>query len=430
MTDATSLSSPSWSVSERILFRFAFLFLILFIILFNNGAFPFFSLVMSWPEEGLTEFIPWFGKHVLQMPNDFERVFSGSGDTTFHYVQLAFVAMVSVVGTVLWSVLDRRRKSYNTLYYWLLTAIRFYVGLTLINYGMVKVIKLQFGYPSLGRLTDTYGSSSPMGLAWTFLGFSKGYNIFMGIAELCGVLLLFRRTMTLGVIITLMASANVMAVNYFYDVPVKIVSTALTVMSSVILLANSRQLLTFFFTSRPVSLVPVESPVKKRALKWTGIGVKVLLIGYTTVYAAIELQAATKEYGEHAPNPPLYGMYYAKSFVLDGDTLPPLSTDTVRWKKLIVSYPGWGMMYHMNDSLKWYSMEIDTLKKTLNMAWSRDSLERYTLTYEPVEKGLLLRGLYRGDSVFIDMGMIKHSTNQFRLMNRGFHWINEYPYNR
>ena len=66
-----------------------------------------------------------------------------------------------------------------------------------------------------------------MGLAWTFLGFSKGYNLFMGVAELMAGLLLFRRTVAIGAIITLMTTANVMAVNYFYDVPVKIVSTAL-----------------------------------------------------------------------------------------------------------------------------------------------------------------------------------------------------------
>jgi hypothetical protein len=70
-----------------------------------------------------------------------------------------------------------------------------------------------------------------MGLAWAFLGFSKGYILFMGLAEICAGLLLFRRTMTFGAIITLMTAMNVMAVNYFYDVPVKILSTHLVLMT-------------------------------------------------------------------------------------------------------------------------------------------------------------------------------------------------------
>ncbi|MGY0037489.1 hypothetical protein [Pedobacter sp. NJ-S-72] len=100
----------------------------------------------------------------------------------------------------------------------------------LIKYGMAKIIKLQFPFPSNYRMIQAYGDSSPMGLAWTFLGFSKGYNLFMGIAEVMGILLLFRRTLTIGAIIALMTTANVMAINYFYDVPVKILSTALVLM--------------------------------------------------------------------------------------------------------------------------------------------------------------------------------------------------------
>jgi hypothetical protein len=79
------------------------------------------------------------------------------------------------------------------------------------------------------------GIHRPWGLLGHSLGFSRGYNIFMGIAEIAAGLLLFRRTATAGAVITLMTTANVMAVNYFFDVPVKIVSTLLVVMTLMIL---------------------------------------------------------------------------------------------------------------------------------------------------------------------------------------------------
>ena len=219
------INSPSiWSEPKKVGFRFAFVFFILFIIIQNNGAFPFWQLLMMYPTEWLHKFIPWVGRNIFN--RDITVFTNGSGDTTYDYVIVFSITSISLLASFLWTLIDRQQRDYSKLYYWLTVLIRFYVGLMLIDYGLVKVIKLQFPSPGLFRLTQAYGDSSPMGLAWTFLGFSEGYNFFMGIAEVAAVLLLFRRTMTAGAIITLMTTANVMAVNYFYDVPVKILSTA------------------------------------------------------------------------------------------------------------------------------------------------------------------------------------------------------------
>ena len=224
---STNLSSNKWSLFELIGFRFSFIYLLLYIIIQNNGAYPFWGGLMSYPTKLLQKFIPWVGDNILNLSYEITTFTNGSGDTTYDYVIVFVIFVTAVFGSILWSILDRRRVNYTKLYYWLTVAVRFYVGLMLINYGLVKVIKLQFPSPSFYRLLEPYGDSSPMGLAWTFLGFSKGYNLFMGIAEVAAVLLLFRRTLTFGLIITLMTTANVMTVNYFYDVPVKLLSTHL-----------------------------------------------------------------------------------------------------------------------------------------------------------------------------------------------------------
>ena len=53
-------------------------------------------------------------------------------------------------------------------------------------YGFAKVIPSQFTTPGLGRLLTPYGDSSPMGLVWTFMGFSPVFTIFTGAAEALG----------------------------------------------------------------------------------------------------------------------------------------------------------------------------------------------------------------------------------------------------
>lgn len=426
----TTLTYESWTSVQKIAFRFAFLAIGLFILIENNGAYPFYDVIMAYPGELLHIFIPWVGKNILHLSYDITVFTNGSGDTTYDYVILFVILCLSVTGTIIWSLLDRNRDNYSKLYYWLTVAVRFYVGLMLFNYGMYKVIKMQFPFPGVGRLVQPYGNSSPMGLAWTFLGFSKGYNLFMGLAEVAALMLLFRRTVTVGAIITLMTTANVMAVNYFYDVPVKIVSTSLVVMTLFLLLPDLKRLFKFFFTGEAVSLPVMPAPaIRKKWLKITGYSLKYVVIAYAVVVGSIELVSASREYGDAAPKTPLYGAYFVKSFVVNHDTLPPLTTDSTYWKHLIIQWGEYAQIRFLNDSTRGYSMKIDTVARTLYLKQRLDTTNKSLLAYQMVdEKNMHLKGTIKNDSVSI---LLKRKTEKdFLLMKRGFRWINEYPYNR
>ena len=425
-----SLYEQSWSAVQKIAFRFSFLTLGLFILLENNGAYPLYDLVMAYPGELMHIFIPWVGKHILHLSYDITVFTNGSGDTTYDYVILFTILCISLTGTLIWSLLDRNRKNYSALYYWLTVAVRFYVGLMLFNYGMYKVIKMQFPFPGIGRLIQPYGNSSPMGLAWTFLGFSKGYNMFMGIAEVAALLLLFRRTVTVGAIITLMTTANVMMVNYFYDVPVKIVSTSLFVMTLFLLVPDIKRLFKFFFTGEAVSLPVMPAPViHKKWLKITGYSLKYLIIAFAVGFGTYQIYESSKEYGDAAPKTPLYGAYFVKSFVVNNDTVPPLMTDSTYWKHLIIQWGEYAQIKFLNDTTRGYSMTIDTVARTLYLKQRLDTTNKSLLSYQLVdEKNMLLKGTIKNDSVAILLN--RKTDKDFRLMNRGFRWINEYPFNR
>jgi len=423
-------SNSHWDLAKKIAFRFFFIFFILFIIIENNGTYPFLSVIMTYPTELLHKIIPWVGKHILHLSYNITVFTNGSGDTTYDYVVVFVIASISVVGTVAWSLLDRKRTNYETLYYWLTVAVRFYVGLMLIQYGLVKVIKLQFPSPNIYRLTQYYGDSSPMGLAWTFLGFSKGYNLFMGLAEISAVLLLFRRTMTLGAIITLMTTTNVMAVNYFYDVPVKIVSTALVAMTLFLLLNDAKRLAKFFFTGEPVSLPVIKPPdIRKKWLKITKITFKILVIGNALIYGFVNVLASSKQYGDNAPKPKLYGLYDVDLFTVNNDTLPPLATDPVRWDQLVIEWEGYARVRHMEGNVSAFYTKLDTVSHKLDFTSRDDTTNKYSFDYTIPDPGRFnLTGIMGGDSVKISM--TRKELKNFRLLNRGFHWINEYPFNR
>lgn len=426
-----TISQPdqSWSTLQKILFRFIFIFFGLYILIHNNGAYPFWNNIMAlYPEKALHIFIPWVGKNILQLSYDIKIFTNGSGDTTYDYVIVFTIFTFAIFGTTIWSILDRKKRNYSTLFYWLTVAVRFYVGMMLISYGLDKVFKLQFPSPGLYRLTSTYGDSSPMGLAWTFLGFSVGYNLFMGLAEVAAVLLLFRRTVTLGAIISLMTTANVMAVNYFYDVPVKILSTELVMMTLFILVNDAERLFSFFFTDKPVSLPVMKAPeISTQWLRISKFIFKFSLIGFALVYPSIQNAAAMKKYGDGAPRPKLNGLYDVDLFVLGKDTLPPLTTDPIRWRQLSIAWNGYARVRLMNDSIWRLDMEVDTTLH--NMSLKHFNAEAFYFKYSaPDLEHFELKGRTNSDSLYIRFK--RRNIKDFRLLKRGFHWVNEYPFNR
>ncbi|WP_345949053.1 DoxX family protein [Mucilaginibacter sp. PAMB04274] len=429
MQPAQTLSTP-WPTGQKWAFRFAILFFILFIFFNPNGAVPFLEIFYNYYIQPMHGLVVWAGTHIFHLPEPITTFTNGSGDTTYDYLVLLFCVTVALVGATVWSAVNRQACNYDKLYYWLNVILRFYLGITMVSYGAVKVIKLQFPTPGPARLLQTYGSSSPMGLAWTFMGYSKGYNYFTGFAELsCGLLLLFRKTALLGAVIALVVSANIMAINYCFDVPVKILSTMMVVICLYLLSKDFARFINFFFLNRvaqPANLSPKR--FTKRWMNITLISLKYLLIAYVTASTVENCIQGFKLYGDDAPKPPLSGLYNVETFVTDGDTLAPVLTEAIRWRRLNISAFGNAQIYLMNDSVETYKLLTDTTVKSLGF-YEQDQNQRQVLYYTAVKPGLLLlKGkLYNNN---IEVTMRKIESKDFLLMNRGFHWINEYPFNR
>ncbi|TSD65993.1 hypothetical protein FFF34_000920 [Inquilinus sp. KBS0705] len=427
----TTVAEPAvWSGPRKVAVRFATIFFTLYVLLEPNGVLPYMDVVYNYYIIPINKLIVWTASHIFHTgPVSFEP--TGSGDTLRDYITYFLILAFAFIGALIWSLADRRARNYNNMFYWLTVIVRYYVAFTMISYGGVKVIKLQFAGPTPDRLLQTYGNSSPMGLAWTYMGFSDGFNYFTGMGELtCGLLLLFRKTATLGAVVGLVVAANIMAVNYCFDVPVKLLSTMLTLMCLFLLSKDAIRLVNFFFlnkTAQPANLSP--HTFKKRWKNVSLTTVKYLLIAYT-LYANISGDiSAMSQYGDAAPKPPLYGIYNVQSFVRNNDTIPPLATDTARWHKLTVSYSGGARVIMMNDSIKRYDFKIDTLKHTIVMNTYIDTLTKGYYTYtQPNKDVLLLKGKFHQDSLHIRLN--RYDLKNFRLLNRGFHWVNEQAFNR
>ena len=157
---------------------------------------------------------------------------TGSGDTTLDYIEELCFLVLTCAAVLVWSFVDRSRKEYRTLNSWLRLLVRYTLAITLLSYGFSKVFPVQFPFPALSRMIEPFGDFSPMGVLWQFMGSSPAYTIFAGMMEAFGgALLLFRRTTTLGALVSAAVLLNVVVLNFCYDVPVKLYSLNLLLMA-------------------------------------------------------------------------------------------------------------------------------------------------------------------------------------------------------
>ncbi|PHS63440.1 MAG: hypothetical protein COB12_09075 [Flavobacterium sp.] len=404
-----------WKFINKLIFRIVFTYIILYILLL------FLSLSLEFP-------LRWFAENILTWGTDFKMKSTGSGDRAFDYVRLGFNLFLTLPIVLIWSLLDRQRKSYNKLLYWFQVIMRITLIFAMFLYGLGKVFKGQFADHSLERLLQTVGDMSPMGLAWTFMGHSLYYNIFIGFAEIIGaILLIFRKTVTLGSIFIMGVMSNVLMMNLTYDIPVKLVSAHIILMALVLLSVNGKRVFDFFFENKTIEKVKYYTPLKNKTLR------KIILIGkqfiafivifiiVLQIFIRFGIKEQLREKSE------FYGIWETQLFIKNNDTLPPLLTNKYRWRYLIVDQKKKATIKKMTDSLDRYQFEINSDLNEVIFSRVNDSiLHRFSYTFTNPQH-LELFGSIDGDSLFILFN--RKPKSDFRLINRKFHWVNETTYN-
>ena len=384
---------------------------------------------MSYYEAVWKLIVPWVGENILRLPYHINVFPNGSGDTTFNYVQVLTYFVISVIFSTLWTIADFKRINYRKFSRWLLVLVRYYLGYMMLSYGFAKIFKTQFPFPSDFVLSETYGESSPMRLIWTFMGYSTGYNYFTGGAEaLAGLLLFFRRTTTYGSLVALTVMSNIVMINFCYDVPVKLFSLHLLLMAVFILSFDLKRVVRFFFLNKSVQPADLSPAFGNKPLRNVLVFVKFLLIAFFLFsiinvhynYASMYENMRSKTF--------LFGSYEVESFEKNHKDITIFNSDSLTWKNVFMLSGGYWSIRMMNDSLKYFTANADTSAQKIVLNESYNRSIRYELHYLKTDADKIeLNGELFNDILSIQL---KKFDKNYLLVNRGFHWINEYPYNR
>jgi hypothetical protein len=288
------------------------------------------------------------------------------------------------------------------------------------------VIPAQMPAPYLSRLLETYGDSSPMGLLWTFIGASKPYEIFCGSVEMLGGLLLFVPALTtLGALICVAAMGNVFLLNMCYDVPVKLMSLEFLVMALFLVTPDARRLTDLFIFHRTVRLPSI--PLVRK--KWLNRSLLALQVLGGFVLAAVALYGSYQQAKYYEIKPPHYGVWAVEEYVVDGIIVPPSLNEQTRWRRVILDVPERLTVQYVDAPQDRFFLKQDDSKKSLTLSRRGDPNWKSDLSYQETGRDTLaIAGQFDGHQIQAKLHRMDES--KFPLTSRGFHWVNEVPYNR
>ena len=437
MARGENLSDDRWSLGSRLAFRFCCTYALI------EWATLGVLLHTSPLTVGLLSNPNWFGSlnitlgrwliaHVLNLP---EHSLSGmSANNLPLFLGMIAAGAISAVVALAWSGLDRRRAGHPDLFLWVHTGMRFVLAATMLLYGWAKVLPEQFD-AGLDYMALEVAQHNPRDLLWAFMSGSREYQVFTGLIEVTGgLLLLTRRTAMLGAVISMAAMANVLVLDISYDVPVKFLAGQIFLMCLFVLAPFARRLLSAFDLSRSIqgsrARRLLRSASADRVVRAVGVAVGIW-IALTTLQDNRDFIARNDLARQTNP---LYGIWDLEAKSRNGATVPLLITDETLWRRLIVQSSAAAVIVPMMQSApppRWtgrgspvrYTLRLDSVAHTIELTPFPFSATRERLAFAyalPDPDHLVLTSKSTDDTSITRLRRFDLST--YPLLNWERHW--------
>jgi len=258
------------------------------------------------------------------------------------------------------------------------------------------------------------------------MGAAPAYEMATGAAEvLAGVLMFVPRLATLGTLICLADALQVFALNMTYDVPVKLMSFHLVLLSLFLLAPHARRLAAFFVLGQQAEAV-TEAPLFTRSRANRRAVAIQLIVGAWLVVIAFWGSLRNWREREKQPKPRFYGVWNVTAMSVDGVEHPAVLTDSVRWRRVIFEGPLM-VLQGMDERQTRYTAIIDSSERAITLRRRSDKAWSAHFKFEhPADREVRLEGDLDAHHVRAELSRLPG----FLLVDRGFHWIQERPFHR
>jgi hypothetical protein len=439
-----------WAPRVRLGFRIAFIYFFGFMFCYGNGTlFSLFPWVgeriesaLRWPIAHLAQ---WTGTQVFHLTGQAARWHpTGSGDTALHWITAGLLVAISLLGALLWTAAAHAggggRTEYRSLYAWLRFGLRLTCGMFMMVYGLGKVYPHQMAPISIAILNEPMGQTSPKTLLWALIGMNPWYEMVCGAAEVAGgALLLMRRTALAGALLSAFVMTNVVLYNFFFDVPVKLFAVNLLLSLLFLVLPDAPALARFFWKHEPAAPSGVWIPATaRRGVRIFTRGAELLfVIGFLVYWPVRNGVAWFHEQAAARVATPLLGAWKVEGTHMEGG--PFVGPDGLPITDLYIDSAIRAFSRSSEARLWRTTVKVDgsehrvrlvcALGEPATYAWRMPDRNRLVLTpirSEPPAENSIAKP---SAPTVVTLTRVQ-VPDHYPLLDRGFHWVNEWGLER
>ena len=183
--------------------------------------------------------------------------------------------------------------------------------------------------------------------------------------------------------------------------------------------------------NQPASVSTVPPLGRRRRAIQAGIALQILFGVFFLWRGLSGAVQSSATFGAGAPKPPLYGIWVIDRMTIDGIERAPLVSDYERWRRVVVQTATSVTFWRMDDTPYGVPAQVDLTAKTMTLTLGQGDQRKTIGTFsvdQPAPDRLVLDGALNGRKIRMETHLFPRE--KFLLVNRGFSWIQELPFNR
>jgi len=229
----------------------------------------------------------------------------------------------------------------------------------------------------------------------------------------------------MGALISVGVMTIVVVINFSYDIPVKLFSIHIVLFSLFLLAFDGKRILNFFLFNKSVPALDLKPVFTEKRNRNGALIFKVLFIASIIIPNTVNTWSWYQQLQDGPERVPLYANWEVEEFLENGNPVSPPVTDDERWQYLIFEQPDRAVLIRTGLDRDQLNAQVDTTDQTITLNLQDEST---FFSFEKRDSVLVLTGEREDQPLTITLHAF--DLENFRLIDRGFNWINEFPYNR
>jgi hypothetical protein len=336
-------------------------------------------------------------------------------DSSEMYRLFLYILLFSLVSAIILQFIGVWKRERAKVLSFIYTFSCYYLALLLLKYGLDKIFLHQFYTPEPNTLFTPFGQMEKELLYWSVMGTSSFYSYFMGSLEvIAALLLLFKKTRLLALLFSFGILLNIIAVNFGFDISVKLYSLFLLFICICLLIPWLYSLYHFFMEKKSI---PAPEPGLLRKsfagmfLKWLAVGL-IILEGFYPYFKSGNFNDRLAE------RPYLHGAYEIISVRTEHDSIPVLLSPI---RRFFIHRKGYIIFQDRDDNMKDYKMAAQDSSLLLTDYRLKTNIVPFHFN---VQDSLLIL-LYPVNGHAFELTGKAIDWKKLPALRKGIHWFSE-----